>query len=95
MYISNRRYQTDPESANEVIRRVEDGFAHILSASPGFVNYYCFRNADGIINSISIFNTEQEAESSNRAAAQWVSKHLAELLPNPPEIVAGELGVRR
>jgi Antibiotic biosynthesis monooxygenase len=91
MYISVRKYESDPATTDEVIRRVDEGFAPLIAADPGFVKYYCFRNAQGIVSSISIFDSEEQAEASNRVAAKWVRQHLSELLPHAPEIVAGEL----
>ncbi len=93
MYISIRKYKTDPEHTDEVMRRVGLGFAPLLAAGPGFVKYYCFRNAEGIVSSISIFESEEQAEESNRVAVHWVRQNLSELLPHTPEILAGELMV--
>lgn len=95
MYISVRKYKTDPALTGEVIRRVDEGFAPLIAAGPGFVKYYCFRNAEGIVSSISIFDSEEQAEESNRMAAHWVRKNLSDLLPQPPEIIAGELLVNQ
>jgi hypothetical protein len=92
-YISIRKYKTDPAYTDEVIRRVESGFAPIIAAGPGFVKYYCFCNHDGIVSSISIFDSEEQAEESNRISAHWVRQNLSELLPQTPEIISGELMV--
>jgi hypothetical protein len=38
-----------------------------------------------------VFEDRAGAESSNERAAGWVRENLAELLPNPPQITAGEV----
>jgi hypothetical protein len=41
---------------------------------------------------VSIFEDRAEAEESNRIAAEWVGHNVAAMLPNPPEVIAGEVG---
>ena len=41
------------------------------------------------MTSVSVFETESEAEESNRLAASWVKESLSGLL-GPVEITAGE-----
>ncbi len=40
MYVSVRRYEMHPFAVDELMRRVEEGFAPIISEAPGFVAYY-------------------------------------------------------
>lgn len=61
----------------------------------GFVAYYAINAGDGVVASISVFETQAGAEESNRMAASWVKQNLASLLPTPPEITAGEVGVHQ
>jgi hypothetical protein len=48
-----------------------------------------------VVASISVFETQAGAEEANRMAASWVKENLAALLPTPPEITAGEVGVHK
>jgi hypothetical protein len=41
--------------------------------------------------STSVFEDQSGAEESNRRAADYVRQNLAQLLPNPPQITAGEV----
>jgi hypothetical protein len=41
--------------------------------------------------SISLFENQAGAEEADRQAPAWVGKHIATLLPNPPQITAGEV----
>jgi hypothetical protein len=41
--------------------------------------------------STSVFQDRSRAEESNKSAADWVRKNLATLLPNSPQVTAGEV----
>ncbi len=41
--------------------------------------------------STSVYEDKAGAEESNKKAADWVRQNLASLLPNPPQITAGEI----
>jgi len=90
MYATVRRYEgvTDPKEAG---RRVQDGFVPLISKVPGFVAYYWVDAGGGVMVSTSVFEDRAGAEESNRRAADWVRQSIASLLPNPPQITAGEV----
>jgi hypothetical protein len=91
MHTSIRRYEgIDLASVEEIIKRAETGFVPIISAGAGFIGYYLVDGGGGVIVTISVFETEAAAEASNKAAASWVKENLAALVPNPPQITAGE-----
>jgi hypothetical protein len=90
MYVTVRRYEgvTDPGEAG---RLVKEGFIPIISEVPGFVAYYWVDAGDGVMISTSIYEDQSGAEESNSRAADYVQENLASLLPNPPQIAAGEV----
>jgi hypothetical protein len=90
MYATGRRYEgaTDPK---ETGRRVNEGFLPIISQIPGFVALYLVDAGGGVMISTSVFQNQSGAEESNRRAADYVRENLAQLLPNPPQITAGEV----
>jgi hypothetical protein len=92
MYVSVRRYVTDPKSVNEVMRRIREEFVPIISKAPGFLNYHVLDMGNGVLASISMFENKAGAEESDRLAANWV-RTLGSLLPNPPQITAGDVVV--
>ncbi|MCP2322248.1 hypothetical protein HDA40_000755 [Hamadaea flava] len=94
MYATVRRYDgvTDPREAG---RRVDEGFVPIISTVPGFLAYYWVDAGDGVMVSTSVFESRDGAENSNNKAADWVKENLASLLPNPPQITAGEVVAHR
>ena len=90
MYATIRRYEgvTDPGEAG---RRVNEGFVPLLKELPGFVAYYWVDAGDGVMASTSVFEDQSGAEASIERAADWVRENIAELLPNPPEVITGEV----
>jgi hypothetical protein len=90
MYASIRRYKT--KSANEVLQHVREGFVPIISKAPGFISYTGIDTGDGVIASISVFETKAQVDESNRLAADWVKKTVAHLVEKP-EITEGEVAV--
>ena len=94
MYATVRRYEgvTDPK---EAARQVNEGFLPIISQVPGFVAYYWVDAGNGVMVSTSVFEDQAGAEESNRRAAEYVRENMAPLLPNPPQITAGDVVASR
>ena len=92
MYVPVRRYEgvSDPQ---KVAQLVDEGFVPIISEMPGFVAYYWVDAGDGVIVSTSVFEHKDAEEESTFRAGEFVQEHLAPLLPNPPQVTAGEVGV--
>ena len=92
MYATVRRIEgvTDP---SEVGRQVEEGFIPIISEMPGFVAYYLVDAGEGVMVSTSVFEHQEAEEESTWRAGEFVAQHLAALMPNPPQITAGEVVV--
>ncbi|MFE5191525.1 hypothetical protein [Streptomyces sp. NPDC056628] len=90
MYAVVRRYEgvTDPAEAG---RRVEEEFVPLLRRVPGFVAYYWVDAADGVMLSMGVFEDRAGAEESTLRAGDFVRDRLAELLPQPPLVAAGEV----
>ena len=93
MYASIRRYKAS--SVDEAMGRVSEGFVPLISKGPGFIAYYVLDAGDGVVASISLFETQAGAEESNRLAATWVKENIAPLVSGPPEITAGEVKVHK
>jgi hypothetical protein len=90
MYVAVRRYDGVPDS-QKVTRLVEEDFLPIISEMPGFVAYYCVDAGDGVMVSTSVFEHKDAEEQSTFLAGEFVGEHLATLLPNPPQVTAGEV----
>jgi len=90
MYVAVRRYEgvTDPQKAGKV---GQEGFVPIISQMPGFVAHYFVDAGDGVMVATSIFEHKEAEEQSTFVAGEFVAEHLAPLLPNPPQVTAGEV----
>ena len=91
MFISVRRYKVNPTNIPEITKRAKEGFVPILTGSPGFVAYYGVDHGNGDVATVSIFDSQEQAEESNSKAAGWVKENLAELVDSPPEIITGDV----
>jgi hypothetical protein len=92
MYAVVRRYEGVRDS-QKVAQLAEEGFVPIISEMPGFVAYYHVDAGDGVIVSTSVFEHKEAEEQSTFVAGEFVAEHLAPLLPNPPQVTAGEVDV--
>jgi hypothetical protein len=54
-----------------------------------------FGDAKSEMFSVNVFTDRAGAEESVRAAADWVRKSLASLVPSPPEVMTGEVVVHQ
>jgi hypothetical protein len=90
MYVAVRRYEgvTDPQRVAKV---GEEGFVPIISEMPGFVAHYFVDAGDGVMIAISVFEHKDAEEQSTFVAGEFVGEHLEPLLPNPPQVTAGEV----
>ena len=79
---------TDPQKVAQV---AEEGFVPIISALPGFVAHYTVDAGDGVLVGISVFEHKEAEEQSTFRAGEFIAEHLHPLLPNPPQITAGEV----
>ena len=88
MYASIRRYKTD--STAEIASRVNQQFLNRISHVAGFLAYYAIDTGDGMITSVSVFETKKGQEESNAVAAAWIKESLPGML-DLVEITGGEV----
>jgi len=79
MYATLREYDgiKDPAEATQPLR---DGLLAAMQALPGFKAYYFVdvgESGDRMI-SLSVFESMESAEASNRIAAEWVERWIAD-----------------
>lgn len=90
MYVVIRRYAAGAR-ADEVARRVGEGLVPILTKTPGFRAYYAFVGEDGRPVSVSVVAGRDAAVVANERVRGWVAANMADLLPDPPEVMMGEM----
>jgi heme-degrading monooxygenase HmoA len=88
MHTVIRRYEGATDST-EVARRAAEEFGPMLRDRPGFQGYYVVDAGDGVLATISVFDTEEAALETTRAAAAWVRENIPELADIPPQVTAG------
>ena len=91
MYVAVRRYEgvSDPQK----VAQVAQDFVPIISEMPGFVAHYLVDAGDGVMVATSVFEHKDAEEQSTFRAGELVGEHLEPLLPNPPQVTAGEVVV--
>jgi hypothetical protein len=90
MYAVVRRFEGVTD-AQEVVQVAKEDFLPIISEMPGFVAYYLVDAGDGVTVSTSVFEHKAAEEQSTFVAGEFVAEHLAPLMPNPPQVTAGEI----
>ena len=94
MYLTLRRYGEIGARMYEIaFRKVEAGLVPMLKARPGFRLYCALLNEEGEGVSVTAFDEREQAIRANERVFGWVEANLRDLLPNPPEVVAGECGI--
>jgi hypothetical protein len=90
MYFAVRRFEgvTDPQKVAQV---AEEGFVPLISEMPEFVAHYFVDAGDGVMVATSVFEHKDAEEQSTFLAGELVEEHLLPLLPNRPQISAGEV----
>jgi Antibiotic biosynthesis monooxygenase len=95
MFASIRRYRLTRGAMDELVRRVDDGFAEEVRSQPGFVSYEFVDCGGGEIMTISVFETAEQADHSRDLAQRFTEESLRDLEFARIEAVRGEVRVSR
>jgi hypothetical protein len=95
MFATIRRYESiDNARTAELVRKADETLVPSLRELPGFSGYYLIDTGNGVMSSVSVFDTPEHAEESTRVASNWVrEQELEQVLPNAPKITTGEVVV--
>ena len=93
MQATIRRYEgVDAARTNEVVERVNETLVPQLRELPGFFGYYLLEAGNGVLSSISLFETAEQAEESTKLVAEWITdENLETAIPNAPTITSGKV----
>ena len=96
MHATLRRYEGVESSRTvELTGKVDENLIPKLKELPGFSGYYLIEAGNGVMTSISLFDTAEQADKSSRIASNWVrDEKLETALPNAPKITLGEVVAR-
>jgi heme-degrading monooxygenase HmoA len=90
MFASIRKYNVRRGSAEELARRVREGFVPMMRQMQGFRGYYLLDGGPDVLITISIFDSADEAFASNEKAANWVRNNVLESTKGLPEVMVGD-----
>jgi heme-degrading monooxygenase HmoA len=91
MYVTIRKYADRGGLMVRLAPQVWEGLVPLLRQTPGFRHYCALASEDGHIVSVSVFDDRTSADAANDRTHQWVTTHLYDALPDPPEVLAGEV----
>ena len=91
MHATIRRYEgVDATRINEVVGKVNETLVPKLRELPGFAGYYLIEGSTGVLSSLGLFETSEQAEESGKLASKWINdKHFSTVIPNAPKITSG------
>jgi hypothetical protein len=100
MHATVRRYELGAGSrgagaVKEMVRRCHEELLPKVAEVDGFVGYYVVDTGDGVIASVSIFETQASADEGNQLAKQFFKERLRGLLQANPQVTAGEAVVHK
>jgi hypothetical protein len=93
MFATIRRYEgVDKSRTDELVKKADETLKPSLSELPGFGGYYLIDTGNGVVTSVSFFDTSAHADESTKIASVWVREQkLDTALPNAPKITRGEV----
>jgi len=90
MFTSIRKYHVRRGSAEELARRVREGFVPLMRQMQGFKGYYLLDGGPDVLITISMFDSADEAFASNEKAADWVRNNVLEFTKGVPDVMIGD-----
>jgi hypothetical protein len=78
-----------------LLRHLTEEFVPTIEKLAGFVSYHALQAGERLFCSVTIFENRGGAAESNRLAAEYVQRHLADRFLTSPEITSGEVVASR
>ena len=93
MHATIRRYEgVDLTRTDELVSNVNETLVPQLRELAGFSGYYLLDAGNGVMSSISLFETSEQAEESANLVAKWITdENFNTAIPNPPKITSGKV----
>jgi len=93
MYATIRRYEgVDATRTSEVASKVNETLVPQLRELPGFSGYYLIEAGNGVLSSLGLFETLEQADESTKLVSKWITdENLATAIPNAPKITSGKV----
>ena len=96
MHATIRRYEgVDSARTNEVVGKVNETLVPQLRKLPGFAGYYLIEAGNGVLSSLGLFETSEQAEESGKLASKWINdEHFSAVIPSAPKVTHGTVVAR-
>ena len=93
MYATIRRYEgVDTARTNELTGKVNEKLVPELRKLPGFAGYYLIEAGNGVVSSLSLFETVDQADESTKVVGKWIrDEKFDTAIPNAPKITSGKV----
>jgi hypothetical protein len=93
MHATIRRYEgVDAARTNEVTSKVNETLVPQLRKLPGFSGYYLIEAGNGILSSLGLFETSEQADESTKLVTKWITdEKFTTAIPNAPKITSGKV----
>jgi hypothetical protein len=93
MHATIRRYEgVDTARTNELTGKVNEKLVPELRKLPGFAGYYLIEADNGVMSSLGLFETAEQADESTKIVAQWIQdENFTSAMPNAPKITSGKV----
>jgi hypothetical protein len=89
MHAVIRAYTGNSELADALVEHADE-VRQLIGGITGFKAYYVLKLAEGT-STVSVFENQEGAEESNRAAAAWLTENLPDMNVQAPYVTAGEV----
>lgn len=93
MHATIRRYEgVDVTRINEVVGKVNETLVPELRKLPGFAGYYLIEGSSGVLSSLGLFETSEQADESTMLVSKWITDEKLDVaIPNAPKITVGKV----
>ena len=97
MHATIRRYEgVDVARTTEVSAKVNETLVPELRKLPGFAGYYLIEAGNGVLSSLSLFETPEQTDESTKVVSKWITdENFASAMPNAPKITTGKVVAHR
>jgi hypothetical protein len=77
---------------NEVAGKVNETLIPQLHELPGFTGYFLIEADNGVVSSLSLFETSEQTDESTKVVTNWISdEDFGKAIPNAPKITSGKV----
>ena len=94
-YFSTEDYwkELGEPTVNEKTREFADNLVNgTIRELSGFAGYFLMEADNGVLSSISLFETSEQADESNKLVKNWISEeNFSKVIPNAPKITSGKV----